>query len=64
MKNKRWKRLAKRINGECFKGHYPCNKCKYVHECFTRLSLGGRNLGIRRIERELKAYNIKYSKRR
>ena len=48
MKNKRWKRLAKRINGECFKGHYPCNKCKYVHECFTRLSLGGRNLGIRR----------------
>lgn len=34
-KNKRYKRLAKRIMGECFQRKMVCNEdCKYMVECY------------------------------
>lgn len=60
-KNKRWKRLAKRIQGECSKGHYYCNDCKYVFECINKTGWGGNYIGIRESEKRIKNNNIKHN---
>ena len=33
--NKRWKREAKRVYGECCNNITGCNYCKYVKTCFS-----------------------------
>lgn len=59
-KNKRWKREAKRIYGECCKVTNgviisDCNSCKYVKVCFSsRLNWCGKFCGIRELERRCK----------
>lgn len=59
-KNKRWKREAKRIYGECCNVTndvlvIDCNTCKYVKTCFSqRLNWGGKYCGIRELERRCK----------
>ena len=57
-KNKRWKREAKRIYGECCKVTNgviisDCNSCKYVKVCFSpRLNWCGKYGGIRELEKK------------
>ena len=59
-KNKRWKREAKRIYGECCNVMNDvlianCNTCKYVKMCFSeRLNWCGKFCGIRELERRCK----------
>ena len=54
-KNKRWKREAKRIYGECCHIFVNCNDCKYVKTCFSpRLNWCGMYVGIRELERRCK----------
>lgn len=33
MKNKRWKRAVKKVQGECLRLNGACRKCKYIDEC-------------------------------
>ena len=33
MKNKRWKRAAKKVQGECLRLNGACMKCKYIEGC-------------------------------
>ena len=33
MQNKRWKRLAKKVQGECLRINGACRKCNYCSEC-------------------------------
>lgn len=56
-KNKKWKRLAKRIQGEC--GHYYCNNCKYCIECINKAGWGGNYIGIRKLEKRIKRSNMR-----
>lgn len=63
-KNKRWKRLAKRIHGECFKNHYYCNDCKYTFECINKASWLGNYVGIRRVEKVIRKNNIENNERK
>ena len=46
MKNKKWKRKAKRLIGECIKNNsdYGCCSCECLDEC----------LGIREVEKRFK----------
>jgi len=59
-KNKKWKREAKRIYGECCNIAHDamvvdCNSCKYVKRCFSaRLNWCGRYCGIRELEKRCK----------
>lgn len=59
-RNKRWKREAKRIYGECCNATSgvvvtDCNSCKYVKICFSsRLNWCGKYCGIRELEKKCK----------
>ena len=33
MQNKRWKRAAKRVQGECMRLDGACKVCKYIAQC-------------------------------
>ena len=33
MKNKRWKRAAKKVQGECMRLNGACKRCKYTTQC-------------------------------
>ena len=33
MQNKRWKRAAKRVQGECMRLNGACKRCKYITQC-------------------------------
>lgn len=51
-RNKRWKREAKRVYGECCHNIKGCNYCKYVKTCFSaRLNWCGKFVGIRELEK-------------
>ena len=64
MKNKKWKRIAKRLKGSCIRAFReckrPCTICDRVKECTMIYSIWGpSNQGIRKIEKVCKHYNIK-----
>ena len=33
MQNKRWKRAAKKVIGECMRINGACSKCRYMSQC-------------------------------
>jgi hypothetical protein len=62
MKNKRWKRQAKKMKAECSKPKF-CTDCKYDKKCDELCIEFGMNniiefLSIRKVEKLLKNYNI------
>lgn len=57
MKNKRWKREAKRIYGECHK-HYECTYCKKVISCINKTGWGGCFVSLREVEKRIKKHNL------
>lgn len=62
MKNKKWKRKAKRLYGECFKTS-ACPLCKYEEKCLKKpSSLVPVVDGIRATEKAIKKFNIANSK--
>lgn len=61
-RNKNWKRKAKRIRGECFKG---CDYCKFLnidpygYEDFCKLSFEDEECqSIRKLEETVKGINL------
>ena len=60
MKNKKWKRKAKRLIGECIRrdlkeGCYTCASCRCFDECFLYCGLCEPvSLGIRELEKRFK----------
>lgn len=57
MKNKKWKRKAKRLIGECIRNEsaYGCYSCECFDECFIYYGISTpKRLGIREVEKRFK----------
>ena len=69
MQNKRWKRAAKKVQGECLRLNGACMKCKYIEGCdrleeeyndnFKFNNLGVFILDIRKAYDAMKVFNKK-----
>lgn len=63
MKNKRWKRKAKRVIGMCIKNKYfnACDGCIYTDECIHYCDFyTPERLGIREVEKRYKERGSSY----